>query len=516
MQQYKELVKRIRDAGAGKDDRTGTGTTSVIGHTMRFDLNKGFPLNTLKFTPFKPIVRELIWFLRGCTSNRVLNDMGCTIWDEWQGDNGDLGPIYSAMWRRWPVAGIEMIKMDSRPITEMDVRRMGHNERPYHADEVNGDLEEDWVSSENDINADPEAFALWLTLYRNTAFEGVCHRWTSFRTFMLDLASLGGYELWRKSPHKYTLSCMYCNSKVHSPSTSVFTTNKYNNSLKENNDVYVYVVEDVVSDSRRIFGTMDDIVEFYDLDIQTIQEHILKTESVDQTTSDGSRFKIRRNVRTFGSDSIIRRKLYIDQISEAIKTLRESPASRRVIVSGWNPEYNPETSFSFPHNIREGKQALPPCHTMFQFFTEPMSDEERIDWWIENNEGVLPTELTGDMEKDILAISHLPKYKLSCQLYQRSGDIPLGVPFNIASYSLLTMAMAKQLNMGYGEFIHILGDAHIYNNQHDVYEVLERDEYKLPTIKFNSSFTNVLDLTEDDIELVDYKYHPAIKLPVAT
>ena len=263
MQQYLDLMRRIRDEGVTKTDRTGTGTRSVFGHQMRFDLAAGFPALTTKKLHLRSIIVELLWFLRGDTNIKYLKDNGVSIWDEWADENGDLGPVYGHQWRSWPCA------------------------------------------------------------------EG---------------------------------------------------------------------------------GT-------------------------------------------------------IDQIAWVESEIKRNPDSRRLIVTAWNPADIP-------------RMKLPPCHLLFQFYVA---------------EG-----------------------RLSCQLYQRSADVFLGVPFNIASYALLTMMMAQATGLEPGEFIHSFGDAHLYTNHLEQTELqLSRSPRPLPRMKIDPSVTSIFDFRYEHFELVDYDPHPHIKAPVA-
>jgi len=269
MKQYLDLIKQVRDTGIEKTDRTGTGTKSVFGYQMRFNLADGFPMVTTKKLHLKSIIYELLWFLKGETNIAYLKENGVKIWDAWADENGDLGPVYGYQWRNW-----------------------------------NGDE--------------------------------------------------------------------------------------------------------------------------------------------------------------------------IDQISGLIETLRSNPDSRRMLVSAWNPSVLPDTSISFAENVKNNKAALPPCHAFFQFYVA---------------EG-----------------------KLSCQLYQRSADIFLGVPFNIASYALLTMMIAQVTGLEYGDFVHTFGDAHIYNNHMDQIDLqLSREPRHLPKMKLNPSVKNIFEFEFDDFELIDYNPHPHIK-----
>jgi len=273
MKQYHDLVKHVLENGNQKGDRTGTGTKSVFGYQMRFDLADGFPMVTTKKLHLKSIIYELLWFLKGDTNIQYLKDNGVKIWDAWADENGDLGPVYGHQWRNW-------------------------------------------------------------------------------------------------------------NSEE------------------------------------------------------------------------------------------------IDQIADLIKELKTNPNSRRMLVSAWNPSVLPDTSKSFSENVANNKAALPPCHAFFQFY---VSDG-----------------------------------KLSCQLYQRSADIFLGVPFNIASYALLTMMIAQVCNLEVGEFIHTFGDAHIYNNHFEQVELqLSREPKSLPKMILNTAIKDIFDFTFEDFTLVGYEPYDAIKGSVA-
>ena len=276
MQAYLELMRHVRDHGVVRDDRTGTGTRSVFGWQMRFDLAAGFPLVTTKKIHVKSVIHELLWFLKGETNIRYLRDHGVSIWDEWATEDGELGPIYGYQWRSWPAP-------------------------------------------------------------------------------------------------------------------------------------------------------------------------------------DGRHF---------------------DQIREVIEQIRARPHSRRLIVSAWNVADLPDESVSPQDNVRAGRMALAPCHAFFQFY--------------------------------------VARGRLSCQLYQRSADIFLGVPFNIASYALLTMMTAQVCGLAPGEFIHTLGDAHLYlNHMQQVDEQLAREPYPLPTMRLNPEVRDILDFRYEDFTLENYQHHPAIRAPIA-
>ncbi|MDA7577561.1 thymidylate synthase [bacterium] len=300
MQQYLDLVRHIRDHGVKKEDRTGTGTVSIFGHQMRFDLAHGFPLVTSKKVHLKSILHELLWFIRGDTNIRYLVENGVGIWNDWPYQNWlrETGQdtsleMYSPEWRAVMKEFIEKIKTD--------------------------------------------------------------------RDFAAQYGDLGP-----------------------------------------------------------VYG---------------------------------------KQWRNFGG---------VDQLTQLIEDIKSNPDSRRLIVSAWNPQ-------DIPVMVKSG---LPPCHSLFQFYV--------VDG------------------------------KLSCQLYQRSADVFLGVPFNIASYAILTMMIAQVSGLGLGDFVHTFGDAHLYLNHMDqVEEQLSRSTFDLPTMKINSQVTSLFDFVFDDFELQNYQSHGPIAAPVA-
>ncbi len=276
MQNYLNLLRDILDQGTRKSDRTGTGTISLFGYQMRFDLSEGFPAVTTKKLHLKSIIHELLWFLRGDTNTHYLNDHGVTIWDEWATDEGELGPVYGSQWRNW-----------------------------------------------------------------------------------------------------------------------------------------------IAPDGR-----------------------------------------------------------HIDQVRQLLEDLQVRPDSRRHIISAWNPAVLPDESRSPQENAAAGLQALPPCHTMFQF--------------------------------------HVANGRLSCQMYQRSADVFLGVPFNIASYALLTLMIAQVSGLEPGDFVHTFGDVHIYlNHLEQVQTQLSRQPFPLPVMRLNPHRQDLFDFRFEDFELVNYQHHPAIRAPIS-
>jgi thymidylate synthase len=276
MQNYLQLLQDILDKGTRKSDRTGTGTISLFGYQLRFDLSEGFPAVTTKQLHFRSIIHELLWFLKGDTNIAYLNENGVRIWNEWATEEGELGPVYGAQWRNW-----------------------------------------------------------------------------------------------------------------------------------------------LAPDGR-----------------------------------------------------------HIDQMAQLLDDLRSRPDSRRHIITAWNPAVLPDETRSPRENAAAGLQALPPCHMMFQF--------------------------------------HVAEDRLSCQMYQRSADVFLGVPFNIASYALLTLMIAQVLELQPGDFILTLGDVHIYQNHlEQVHTQLARQPFALPRMRLNPERLDLFGFQFEDFELLDYQCHPAIRAPIA-
>lgn len=344
MKQYLEMMQNILDEGHVKGDRTGTGTLSVFGRQMRFDLRKGFPLVTTKKLHLRSIIHELLWFLSGDTNTKYLEDNGVTIWREWQDENGNLGELYGAQWRRW-----------------------------------------------KDVKLVPK---------KNAA--------------LLEKLQAAGYA---------------------------------------------------------DYGDADDGSQMFDARV-LLKEH--------------------------------------DQISKVIDQLRNDPDSRRIIVSAWN--------------VGELDQmALAPCHAFFQFYTRELSIDERLDWFEKNlpdqfNDSRFSNEAVADdavfhVEMDALEI---PRRILSCQLYQRSADFFLGVPFNIASYALLVHMVAQQVNMVPGDFIWTGGDTHLYSNHLEQAKLqLTREPLPLPKLVIKRKPESIFDYKFEDFEIRDYVSHDPIKAPVA-
>lgn len=360
MKQYLDLGKKIFEEGNRKGDRTGTGTRSIFGTQLRFNLNEGFPLLTTKSVAIRALVHELLWFLKGDTNIQYLKDNGVKIWDEWATEDGELGPIYSEQWVAWK-------KIDENLIHEK-------------LDEVQAMIENGASSQE---------------------------------------------------------------------------------------------VYDAISGIREVLANPTEI----------------------------------------------------NQIQGVIDDLTNNPNSRRILVTAWNPAVMPDDKVSPQQNVLNGKAALPACHTLFQFYTRPMCVDERLTTYpdnatvmdiVERSDETKPGFISDEEAAEMLDAAGIPKYALSCQLYQRSADYFLGVPFNIASYALLTHMIAQCVGMAVDELIWVGGDTHVYNNHHEGYhEQISRTPGKLPKLKLNPEVTDIFSFTIDDIEVVDYVHQGKISFQVS-
>ena len=360
MKQYLDLLNRVLTEGTEKSDRTGTGTISVFGHQMRFNLDDGFPCLTTKKLHLKSIIYELLWFLQGDTNVKYLQEHGVRIWNEWADENGDLGHVYGYQWRSWPDYNGGFIDQ----ISEV-VETIKHNPDSRRI------IVSAWnVADLNNMNLPP------------------CHAF--FQFYVAD----GRLSL-----------------QLYQRSADIFLGVPFN-----------------------------------------IASYALLLQMMAQVTG----LKAGDFVHTGG---------FIDQISEVVETIKHNPDSRRIIVSAWN--------VADLNNMN-----LPPCHAFFQFY--------------------------------------VADGRLSLQLYQRSADIFLGVPFNIASYALLLQMMAQVTGLKAGDFVHTFGDAHIYlNHLEQVKLQLSREPRPLPQMKINPDVKSIFDFKFEDFELVNYDPHPHIAGAVA-
>lgn len=431
MKQYQDLVKRIYDEGEFKPDRTGTGTYSVFGHQMRFDLRKGFPLVTTKFTPIATIIRELLWFRDGLTN---INDPifgGSKIWDEW------------ALPEDFVV---------EEEYTIDDILRLYAKNQKISMDEA-------------------------VREYR-----GVC---VTMSRANVPVRSLKG------NPSDIV-------DELYALDTAE------DKKIAGHHDRFTFAVQRANETFRNRLG---------------LSPHAKKKVVIKEKGSIGPMYGF--IWRNFGG---------VDQLKEVIEKLRVDPNSRRHLVSAWDPSKLPDETKSPHQNIRAGKGALAPCHAFFQFNAIEIRPVDRANYFNE----LFPqqaVDLSNYLDRDgeekfpgaetslsvVLDNKKAPTHWLDLQLYQRSCDVGLGLPFNIASYALLLSGIAHELNYAPRHYVHTTGDTHIYSNHlTNLQEVLVREPYAPPRLKINRPVgTSFFDLKEEDFELVGYKSHEKIHLPIS-
>lgn len=463
--QYEGALRHVYENGIESSDRTGVGTKRVFGLQYRYDLSKAFPLITSKKVHFKSVVGELIWLLSGSTNVNDLHELGVTIWDEWRRP-------YSL----------------NRSVTFVD--RVG----PFKRESYAGSF--DWMKQHKTDPNTPERTLMeaWKRMMDrcynpgadNYAYYGgkgvsVCKRWHDPKSFIEDAQKLPHYWYKARNPEGFDLDKDYYGSNQYNPESCVWIPG-------DENRMYMSTVKPVrvtnTAGESQDFITIGQAAEFLKIAPSSLHRFVKQDRPYafkgSNKTFVGWEFN---NVEIEGKLARLelipdgdlgpvygqqwRNQNGIDQIKWVVDEIRRNPDSRRLIVSAWNPADLPN-------------MALAPCHTMFQFY-------------VQNG-------------------------KLSCQLYQRSADMFLGVPFNIASYALLTHMIAAVCGLEVGDFVHTIGDAHIYSNHYDqVAEQLSRAPRDLPQIKLTDTNLNAYpwEFKPEDVELVGYKPHPAIKADVA-
>lgn len=445
---YEDLLLDVLRNGTAKGDRTGTGTLSVFGRQIRYDLSEGFPLITTKKVHFKSVAYELLFFLRGETNNSWLQDNGVSIWNEWQDSNGNLGPIYSHQWRNYNGHPTNVVQ----PIPQLDYEY----EPTVYGVASAGSYKKH--SGEQTIL--DRAFITWKAMisrcynskddkYEFYGAKGVSvdNSWLIFDNFASDMSLLPGWSNKESSWDVYQIDKDILGTGFkYSKEFCSWVTRSENQRGKNH---FIYHLSH--TDGRTAFVT--DPVEFR------------KTHNIAQ----GNFSAMLRGERpSAGGWSLISVKdtwKGVDQITNVIESIKNNPDSRRHIVNAWNPE-------------QVDDMALPPCHALFQFY--------------------------------------VADGKLSLQLYQRSADLFLGVPFNIASYALLLHMVAHQTDLEVGDFVWTGGDVHIYDNHRDqVNTQLNRCPYLLPTLKFARKPESIFDYKYEDFIIENYQHHPSIKAPVA-
>lgn len=453
MNQYKELIKDVLDNGYDSGDRTGTGTKSVFGRQVRFDLSKGFPIVTTKKTYWRGVLVELLWLMRGETNVKFLQDRKVKIWDEWASPEGELGPVYGKSWRDFGS------KPESIPQPTPNLRK--DLEKTYLG-VANGYHKEGHLLKKTWEGMISRCYNKNANMYHLYGGKGVsvCDRWLEFKAFAEDAENLMGWESKEINPRAYCLDKDELGDGFrYSPKNCQWISQKQNNQIKSK---YKYTVE------------KDGIQYTFSNPSAFCEEHGISDKNFSDLWTGKKKAKVRYGYSFVSKEST---DLGLDQLSTVIERIKTNPNCRRLIVNAWDASL-----------IKYMK--LPPCHAFFQFYVR---------------DG-----------------------KLSCQLYQRSADLFLGVPFNIASYAALTHLIANECGLEVGEFVHTFGDLHLYNNHLDqAKELLTREPLELPTLDIklpkgvlmNFIDNEVQDLTWAEIEalitLENYKSHPAIKAKVS-
>lgn len=445
---YEDLLEKVLNEGAHKSDRTGTGTRSIFGAQLRYDLSDSFPLITTKKVFTKGVIAELLWFLKGDTSVKYLLDQGVHIWDEWADPNGHLGNVYGAQWRSWLTPTPHPTKV---PRYTADSVNMRPRAPIAFAPASTADI----VGSSGDSALSPELLPIKVeggTVPRSVAIlwnqinaadgmpAGYTHGWGNVLDFYNDIKHAKGFNYWYQEAETAAPLMLHFPNLVNLFSGTKFVL------------------------APEYFGTTHLCAETAIFIPKHGLDTILRGAQRDDAEVDVA--TILNNTLPSGETEIIRDKFYIDQITEIVDTLRDNPDSRRIILNAWNVG-----------EIED--MALPPCHAFFQLY-------------VENG-------------------------KLSGQLYQRSADLFLGVPFNIASYSLLIHMLARHTGLKVGEFIWTGGDCHIYENHiEQVKEQLSREPREYPQVEFTcDSSTKLEDYTLEDFSFIGYNPHPTITAPVA-
>lgn len=446
------LYEDVFDNGNHRGDRTGTGTQSVFGRQMRFDLKKGFPAVTTKKLAVKSVFSELLWFLEGSSDSKRLSEIlrgkreGFTIWDDngsapyWKDKakfEGDLGRIYGQQWR--------FTKQYLKNINYSGIRDLIDSEEPFGvAPEPNHF--KGWYSDVLPYKGiDIKLLELWKDMIEAESKDEVvvAKRWLNFECFKEDVKKLEGWKFKENFWDEYGLTNLFHKSIIFSRYTTRWLDMRNIEMLSFGEGIQAakgkFLVEGL--DPKDLMISLPFLTE------ETILKHLESGEEIEG-------WKLTRS-------EDVQKYIRLDQVDELIKGLKIDPFSRRHIVNGWNPAEFED-------------MALPPCHAMFQFYVREEGNK---------------------------------KY-LSCHLYQRSVDTFLGLPFNIASYALLTHMVAMVCGFEVDEFVWTGGDVHIYNDHvEQVQEQITREPMKLTQLKIKRKVDRLEDFTMDDFELVDYVHH---------
>lgn len=507
MKEYKDYIQWILDNGVQKGDRTGTGTVSAFGYQMRFNLAESFPLVTMKKTVLKSVIHELLWFLKGSTNTRYLTDNNVHIWDEWAVTARDVVNHYftEEQNRLARKAALEGKSQEHHPIIQTFLSNRDYS----FTSDSRADFPANWTIIDDTVVVGQPRWLGMSPDYDKALLNALIDAGVapeSARDEVGDLGPVYGAQ-WRN-----------WQMVVEEEDISLDALLKRHIEWKIANEVDFdtdFLFERMVNDDGGVpqlgwVGKKHYSAElpYYFHPVGVVAE---------QQRQNTRRFHdiIERDVAKGEATPPIYKQVVkgFDQISWLINRLKTNPDCRRLIVSAWNVADLP-------------KMALAPCHALFQFWSCEMTETERMVWandrqiyWAEAHADPLDQVASAEAKRKITAsldAAGVPKRKLSCQLYQRSVDSTLGLPFNIASYALLTMMIAQVCDHALGDFVWTGGDCHIYSNHMEgVAEMMSRDPLPPPQMRLNPNVKDIFAFTIDDFELVDYQSHPFIKFPIA-
>ncbi len=446
MKAYLADVNDIIENGVQKTDRTGTGTLSVVGQSTRFKLKEGHPHVTSRFTSSKAVIDELVWLLRGDTSQRALKASGCNIWNEWADEQGRLGPVYGAMWRRRP-AGVVTYKTVEKSLPLAGVNYVDSTKA---AGDFN--IAHELVEKSKFVNNFIDCFLVRTPLELTKTYTAAYDQWVSLLATVAENPAI-------------VFDASWLNFENFLDDFSLLPGNE-NAGVRP---MAVYIKKCAVNPLR--------------IDRSTLQFVPVEMKGYIQVANDLS------DDEKLPPNHYVEPVFYIDQIQEVLNSLLARSDSRRIIVDGWEPSLLPLPGLKPHEQAAQGRQALPPCHTLFQFFVNP------------------PVVEGG-------------KHQLSLVLYQRSKDEMLGAPFNISSYAAMVQLFAKMTGLEADEIVVDAGDCHIYLNHVDTAkEQLKRETFPLPKLEIvgdvSSSAVDLYHLKADQFKLVDYEYGPKMSYPIA-
>jgi thymidylate synthase len=480
--QYNELCKLILDKGRSKADRTGTGTIGIHGYQMRFDLNEGFPLLTNKKLFTRGIIEELLFFIKGDTHLSYLKDRDVNIWNDWADDNGNLGPIYSHQWRNF--GGKHSNR--KQPVPKIPEKATKLGVANTEGQKLNEKLYSIWTGMIN------RCYNKNKSTYKYYGGKGVfvSNDWLTFLNFVDDAKNIEGWNLKCNAWDDYELDKDILGDGFCYSKNTCKWVSQIENMQAKNNKTYT-----VRHDDGRIisFSSINNFIKEHDLN----QGNFCSMLREDRDIANGWHLV-----------EIINHDKGIDQLQEVINSLTSNPNSRRHIINSWHVG---DLQF----------MALPPCHCLFQFHTSELTLDERFKYWFDKNK---PNRDVVDHYSSVSIVNqakildehNIPKHQLDLQLYQRSTDCGLGLPFNIASYSTLLLMVAQCVNMIPNEFIWDGGDTHIYMNHiNAIKEHISRNPRKLPTMKLNPNVKDIFSFKIEDFTLEGYDPHPAIKMDVS-